>query len=127
MDRVFSGLEFVRYYIDDIIIFSTSQKKYRVYLMEVFVRLRLHGLKLYPGKCKFYCDRVEYVGHMIYPRGLGVVASKVEVVMSIPRLKDVSRLRAFLRLYNYYHKFVKTFSAIAKPLTMLTRNDQPWI
>jgi hypothetical protein len=22
---------------------------------------------------------------------------------------------------------VKTFSAIAKPLTMLTRNDQPWI
>jgi hypothetical protein len=127
MDQVFSGLEFVRYYIDDIIIFSTSQKKYRVYLMEVFVRLRLHGLKLYPGKCKFYCDRVEYVGHMIYPRGLGVVASKVEVVMSIPRLKDVSRLRAFLRLYNYYHKFVKTFSAIAKPLTMLTRNDQPWI
>jgi hypothetical protein len=127
MDQVFSGLEFVRYYIDDIIIFSKSQKKYRVYLMEVFVRLRLHGLKLYPGKCKFYCDRVEYVGHMIYPRGLGVVASKVEVVMSIPRLKDVSRLRAFLRLYNYYHKFVKTFSAIAKPLTMLTRNDQPWI
>jgi hypothetical protein len=127
MDQVFSGLEFVRYYIDDIIIFSTSQKKYRVYLMEVFVRLRLHGLKLHPGKCRFYCDHVEYLGHMIYPRGLGVVASKVEVVMSIPRLKDVSRLRAFLRLYNYYHKFVKTFSAIAKPLTMLTRNDQPWI
>jgi hypothetical protein len=127
MDRVFLGLEFVRYYIDDIIVFSTSQKKHRAHLTEVFVRLRLHGLKLHPSKCKFYCDRIEYLGHIIYLGRLGVVASKVEVVMSIPRPRDVSRLRAFLGLCNYYHKFVKTFSAIAKPLTMLTRNDQPWI
>jgi hypothetical protein len=56
-----------------------------------------------------------------------VVASKVEVVMPIPRPRDVSRLCTFLGLYNYYRKFVKTFSAIAKPLTMLTRNDQPWL
>jgi hypothetical protein len=82
---------------------------------------------LHPGKCKFYCDRVEYLGHMIYPGGLGVVASKVEVVMSIPKPRNVSRLRAFLGLCNYYRKFVKTFSAIAKPLIMLTRLDQPWI
>jgi hypothetical protein len=64
---------------------------------------------------------------MIYPGELGVVASKVEVVMSISRPKDVNRLRAFLGLYNYYRKFVKTISAIAKPLTMLTRSNQPWI
>jgi hypothetical protein len=117
----------VRCYIDDIIVFSTSPQKHRTQLADVFARLRLYGLKLYPGKCKFYCDCVEYLGHMIYPGGLGMVASKVEVVMSIPRPRDVSRLQAFLGLCNYYRKFVKTFSAIAKPLTMLTRSDQPWI
>jgi hypothetical protein len=127
MDQVFLGLEFVRCYIDDIIVFSTSPQKHRTQLANVFTRLRLHGLKLHPSKCKFYCDRVEYLGHMKYPGGLGVVASKVEVVMSIPRPRDVSRLRAFLGLCNYYRKFVKTFNAIAKPLTMLTRSDQPWI
>jgi hypothetical protein len=127
MDRVFSGLEFVKYYIDDIIVFSTNTQKHRTHLTEVFARLRLHGLKLHPCKYKFYCDRVEYLGHMIYSGGLGMVASKVEVVMSIPRPRDVSRLRAFLGLCNYYRKFIKTFSAIAKPLTMLTRLDQPWI
>jgi hypothetical protein len=56
-----------------------------------------------------------------------MIASKVEVVLSIPRPRGVSKLRAFLGLYNYYHKFVKTFSAIAKPLTILTSNNQPWI
>jgi hypothetical protein len=127
MDRIFSGLEFVKCYIDDILVFSTSQKKHRAHLIEVFARLRLHGLKLHPGKCRFYCDHVEYLGHMIYLGGLGVVASKVEVVISILRPKDVSRLWAFLGLCNYYRKFVKTFSAIAKPLTMLIRSNQPWI
>jgi hypothetical protein len=127
MDRISSGLEFVKCYIDDIVVFSMSQKKHRTHLIDVFARLRLHDLKLHPDKCMFYCDRVEYLSHMIYPGGLGVVASKVEVVMSNPRPTDVSRLRAFLGLYNYYRKFVKTFSAIAKPLTMLTRSDQPWI
>jgi hypothetical protein len=127
MDRIFSGLKFVKCYIDDIVVFSTSQKKHRTHLIEVFARLRLHRLKLHPYKCRFYCDHVEYLGHMIYPGGLGVVASKVEVVMSIPRPKDVSRLQAFLGLCNYYRKFVKIFSTTAKPLTILTRSDQPWI
>jgi hypothetical protein len=127
MDRVFSGLKFVKCYIDDIIVFSTSSQKHRAHLADVFARLRFHGLKLHPSKCKFYCDHVEYLGHMIYPGGLGIIVSKVEVVMSIPKPRDVSRLRAFLGLCNYYRKFVKTFSAIMKPLTMLTRLDQPWI
>jgi hypothetical protein len=117
----------VKCYINDIIVFSTNAQKHRTHLADVFARLRLRGLKLHPGKCKFYCDRVEYLGHMIYPGGLGMVTSKVEVVMSIPKPRDVSRLQAFLGLCNYYCKFVKTFSAIAKQLTMLTRLDQPWI
>ena len=94
-------------------------------MIDVFAKLRLHNLKLHPGRCRFYCDCVEYLGHMIYSGRLGVVASKVEVVISIPRPKDVNRLQAFLGLCNYYRKFVKTFSTIAKLLTMLIRSDQP--
>jgi len=104
------------------------KKQHRVHLMEVFARLRLYGLKLHPSNlCKFYYDHVEYWGHMIYPSRLEVVASKVEVMIFIPKPKDVSRLQAFLGLCNYYRKFVKTFSAIAKPLTMLTKNVQSWM
>ena len=127
MDQVFSGVEFVRCYFDNIVVFSTSREEHMTHLAQVFVPLRLHGLKLHPNKYRFYYNRVEYLGHMIYPRGLGVVASKVEVVMSIPRPRDISRLHAFLGLCNYYRKFVKIFSAIGKPLIMLTRNYQPWI
>jgi hypothetical protein len=64
---------------------------------------------------------------MIVPGGLGVQQAKVDVLHKIPAPSDVPRLRAFLGLANYYRRFVKNFSSIAKPLTILTGKDQPWI
>ena len=66
------------------------------------------------------------MGHTIYPRGLGVQQTKVEAIARIPRPTDVSRVWAFMGLANFYRRYVKGFSAIAKPLTMLTRLDQVW-
>ena len=93
----------------------------------VLNRLMEHGLKLHPSKCTFFYPQVEYLGHMIYPGRLGVLKNKVEALASIPRPKDVSRLRVFLGVANYYSKFVANFSRMAKPLTILTRNDQEWM
>jgi hypothetical protein len=64
---------------------------------------------------------------MIVPGGLGVQQAKVDALHKIPAPSDVPRLRAFLELENYYRRFVKNFSLIAKPLTILTGKDQPWI
>ena len=93
----------------------------------VLKRLVEHGLKLHPSKCTFFYSQVGYLGHMIYPTGLGVLKDKVEAFASIPRPKDVSRVGASIGLANYYRKFVANFSHIAKPLTMFTQNDQEWV
>ena len=63
---------------------------------------------------------------MIVPGGLGVLQAKVDALQKIPAPVDVPRLRVFLGLANYYRRFVKNISLIAKPLTILTSNDQPW-
>jgi hypothetical protein len=43
---------------------------------------------------------VEYLGHVIYPGGLGVQQAKVEVIARIPRPTDVSRVCAFMGWAN---------------------------
>ena len=58
---------------------------------------------------------------------LGVQQTKVDTLQKIPAPVDVPRIRVFLGLANYYCQFVKNFSLIAKPLTILTSKDQPWI
>ena len=50
----------------------------------------------------------------------------MDALQKITAPTDVSRLRAFLGLANYYRPFVKNFSLIAKPLTILTGKDQSW-
>ena len=55
----------------------------------VLKRLVEHDLKLHPNKCAFFYSQVEYLGHMIYPGGFGMLKSKVEALASIPRSKDV--------------------------------------
>jgi hypothetical protein len=52
---------------------------------------------------------------MIYPSGLGVQKAKVEALSEAPQPTNVSWLRAFMGLCNYYQRFVKGFSSIAKP------------
>ena len=37
--------------------------------------------------------------------------------------KNTKQVRVFLRLVGYYHKFIKNFVHIAKPLTALTHHD----
>ena len=62
---------------------------------------------------------------MIVRGDLGVQQAKVDALQQIRALIDVSRLGAFLGFANYYCRFNKNFSLIAKPLTILTGKDEP--
>jgi hypothetical protein len=121
------GLPFAICYIDDVIIFSNSPHNHVRHLQAVFERLQRWGLRLHHDKCKFFHDQLSYLGHMIVPGGLGVQQAKVDTLHKIPTPSNVPRLQVFLGLANYYRRFVKNFSLIAKPLTILTGKDQPWI
>ena len=63
---------------------------------------------------------------MIVLGGLGVQQAKVDTLQKISAPVVVPRLYVFLGLANNYRQFVKNFSLIAKPLIILTSNDQPW-
>jgi putative transposase len=48
MDRILARLDFVRCYIDDIVVYNDTMEKI------VFEQLKAHGLRLHLGKCKFF-------------------------------------------------------------------------
>jgi hypothetical protein len=77
---VLVGFKFTKCYIDDIIVFNPISRDHQNRLKEVFGRLKNHNLKFHLGKCWLFYTRVEYLGHMIYPGGLGVQKTKVEAI-----------------------------------------------
>ena len=61
---------------------------------------------------------------MIFTQGISVDLHKVKAIQDWPIPKNISKVRSFLGLAEYYRKFVKDFSKIAAPLTQLLHKDQ---
>ncbi|CAH9101779.1 unnamed protein product [Cuscuta epithymum] len=126
MNRVFRELldKFVIVFIDDILIYSKSKEEHEEHLREVLETLRKHKLYAKFSKCEFWLDQVAFLGHVVSKQGVSVDPSKVAAVRDWSRPKNAKEVRSFLGLAGYYRKFVEGFSAIALPLTTLTRKGK---
>ena len=125
MDRVLAGLhwETCLFYLDDIIVFSSTWEEHLARLREVFERLRHAKLKLGATKCTFAAKEVSYLGHRVTEEGLLPDPSLLAAIRDIPPLTTATEVRSFLGLAGYYRWYVKGFAAIAAPLHALTRKD----
>ena len=117
------GSDFVFVYIDDILIFSKSLQDHVSHIGQVLDRLQEAGLKLKSSKCHFICEQVEYLGHLITPKGLLPNPKKISAVTDFPTPTSVRQVRQFVSLVSYYRRFVQGFAKIAAPLHQLTKKD----
>jgi len=58
--------------------------------------------------------------------GIKMEEAKVKTVLDWLVSKLVKDIQKFLRLANYYKKFIKGFVKMARPLYELTRKEQKW-
>ena len=77
-------------------------------------------------KCEFFRDRVQFCGHKINKEGLHKTQEKIEVVVSAPRPENVSQLRSFLGLVNYYNCFLPKASTVLHLLHQLLEQNSVW-
>ncbi len=70
--------------------------------------------------------KVKYLGHVISKDGLQPTGEKVKAITEAPKPTNVSELKAFLGLVNYYGKFMQNLSTVLAPLYKLLRKKTPW-
>ena len=127
MNDVLAGMEdFILLYIDDVCIFSRSAAEHEKHVRAVLQRLREHELYAKLSKCEFFKNALTFLGHIVSAQGIQVDPVKIQVVKEWPVPQNVTHVRQFVGLANYFRKFVMSFSEMAKPLTDLTRAGTEW-
>ena len=126
MDNLLKGLNHVTAYLDDIVVTGTSEEEHLHNLEKLLRRLEEAGVRLKREKCVFFATQVEYLGHLIDKDGLHPSPSKVKAVKDAPTPSNLTELRAFLGLINYYRKFIPNVSTELSTLYSLLQKDNQW-
>ena len=129
MNLVMQGLtwEACLVFLDDIIVLSSTFEQHLERLEAVFQRLRWANLKLKPSKCKLFQLKVKFLGSVVSEKGIEPDPDKLTAISEWPVPENLTEVRAFVGLASYYRRHVEGFSDIAKPLSELTKKNQPFL
>ncbi|GFS67515.1 retrovirus-related Pol polyprotein from transposon 17.6 [Trichonephila clavipes] len=113
-------------YMDDLVIPATDEKEGSEKLREVLEVASKYGLEMKFKKCQFLRRKVEFFGHVVENGTIRPSIAKTIAVKKFPVPTTVKQVQSFLGLTGYFRKFIPAYSQIAKPLSDLTRKDNPF-
>lgn len=113
-------------YMDDILIPARSFEEGLSRLEEVLELLKGGGLTLKLSKCRFFFDKIDYLGFEISSDGVRPGTLKTDAVSKFPVPISQHDVRRFIGLASFFRRFIKGFALLAKPLTTLLKKDVPW-
>ncbi len=130
MDTIFRDLTAtgeVIIYMDDILIAMPSNTTHHQRIVhQVLDKLEEHNLFLKPEKCTFEVPEIEYLGLIIGGGKVWMDRVKVKGVDDWQRPKTLTKLRGWMGFINFYRRFIKGFSKIARTLNELTKKNVQW-
>ncbi|GFV20563.1 retrovirus-related Pol polyprotein from transposon 17.6 [Trichonephila clavipes] len=122
MYQVLAHLEFCIPYFDDLLIASSSEDEHLNHLHQIFSCLKDYGLNLNPDKCVLGKTSVKFLGCLITAEGVRPLPDKVEAITNFPKPDNVSQLRRFLVMLNFYRRFLPRAAEAQAPLNKLLTN-----
>ena len=126
MDQLLSGIPKTQCIIDDIIVTGETDDEHLRNLEMVLQRLLDAGLRAHPAKTRFFDAKTEYCGHAVSADELHKLPAKVDAIRDAPQPTNVSQLRSFLGLVNYYARFLPNLSTTLHPLNRLLQHSTSW-
>jgi len=127
MDIAFIGekYHFVVICLDDITVFSRSNKEHYCHLRKVFLKCRRFGLSLNPQKYLFSMKEGRLLGHIVSTKGVRIDPSRVEAIQTLSLPWSRKEVQVFLGKINFLRRFVSNFAEMVKHITtMLSKGKE---
>jgi hypothetical protein len=125
MDEVLSGLDFAFCYLNDMLIGSFSPDEH-LHLHLVLQWLQQYGLVLNMENFEIGQEAIDFVGHHITAEGASPITKHMQVIQQFPQLQDKKQLQSFLRLVNFYWRFILAGAQVLLLLTDALGGEARW-
>ena len=119
MTGVLKDFPFTIAYLENKIIFSRTAEEHLDHIRQVFKKLWNTQLLMKLSKT-LLLKKIQYLGHILSIMGIRRLPLKTHAINTMHPLKTAKQVCTFLGLIGLYRKFIKNFTKIARPLTLLT-------
>ena len=113
--------KFVVIYLDDIKVFSKSDKDHCHHLMKVFLKCKRFGLFLNPNKFLFAMNEDKLLGHIVSTKGVRIDPRRVEAIQTLYFPRSKKEVQSFLGKINFIIRFIPNFVELVKHITTMLR------
>jgi hypothetical protein len=120
--------KFIVIYLDDITVFSKSDKEHCCHIRKVFLKYRRFGLSLNPKKSLFSMQEGKLLGHTVSAEGVRVDSSRVEAIQTLSLPRSKKEVQSFLEKINFLRRFFSNLAELVKHITTMLRkgNEVKW-
>lgn len=106
LEQILKNCENVVIYLDDILVFGSSQIEHDKCLQQVLNKLEEHNVELNRDKCKFSQQSVIFLGFKLSHGGYRVTDEKMEAIENFRTPSSIEEVRSFLGLMNFVDRFI---------------------
>jgi len=126
MSRILGDLEFVRNFIDDILIASRNRQDHEEHVKQVIERLTAAKLIINEEKCCFYSTQVALLGFIIDVNGKRVDPQKLANIDDWQPPTTGKQVQSYMGTFNFFREYMPLISTISAPLDALRNTPGPF-
>ncbi|EGT47135.1 hypothetical protein CAEBREN_29943 [Caenorhabditis brenneri] len=123
MDKLINGLDGTSAYLDDLIVTGSTIEEHNSRVHALMQKIQDFGFRIRMEKCSFLQHKIKYLGFVINKDGRKPDPEKIQHIKNMPKPENVSQLRSFLGLVQFYGTFINDFFNLRPPLDALTKKD----
>ena len=114
-------------YIDDVIVWANTDLEALSRYELVFEHAAKFGIQFKPTKCAFFSQGLEVLGHRVTPLGWFLTSKGTEAISAMPHPHNVSSVKRFLGMVNYFRDYVRNMASRTKHLRSLLCKGTPFV
>lgn len=123
MTNVLEGLDNVKVFFDDIIVYSRTKADHERHVKAVLNRLKERGLVINLDKSVFGVSEINFLGHTLSKNSIRPNESNSSAIRNFEAPQNKKDVQSFLGLTNYVARFIPDFSSVTEPLRRLIKKN----